>query len=233
MSHILDNPVWNALSETHRHLCIEIGNFRLYHPTYCPFGALQKRTVKTDALPSYDTDNFFIVGKKPGHIPSALRLKHELICEQMVIEHPIETTIKEEIIPLNGRFEKELSALINLVQPGYFKDRTHELGDYFGVFHDGKLVAVAGERMKTQTYTEVSAVVTHPLYIGRGYASQVVSVVVNKIFSENKIPFLHVSTDNNGAISLYKKLGFTSRRPISFWHYVKQQEGTYPGNRLP
>jgi predicted GNAT family acetyltransferase len=94
------------------------------------------------------------------------------------------------------------------------------MGDYFGVFKDNTLVAVTGERMKMNEFTEVSAVVTHPLYTGRGYAKQLVAYTVNKIFDQNKTPYLHVAEKNNGAIRLYEKLGFKTRRKISFWNFV-------------
>jgi predicted GNAT family acetyltransferase len=80
------------------------------------------------------------------------------------------------------------------------------------------LVAVTGERMKMESYTEVSAVVTHPEYTGRGFAKQLVAHTVNQIFNENKTPFLHVAESNVFAINLYKKLKFKRRRKISFWN---------------
>jgi len=46
---------------------------------------------------------------------------------------------------------------------------------------------------------------------------------VNKIFDENKTPYLHVAETNTGAINLYNKLGFTTRRKISFWNFEKKQ----------
>ena len=76
--------------------------------------------------------------------------------------------------------------------------------------------------MKMTDYTEVSAVVTHPLYTGRGYAKQLVAHTVNNIFLENKTPYLHVAEKNNGAIKLYEALGFKTRRKISFWNLVRQ-----------
>lgn len=69
-------------------------------------------------------------------------------------------------------------------------------------------------------YTEVSAVVTHPEHTGKGYAKQLTAYTSNKIFSENKIPYLHVADTNIGAIKLYEKLGYEVRRKISFWNFV-------------
>ena len=74
--------------------------------------------------------------------------------------------------------------------------------------------------MKMNEYTEISAVVTHPDYTGRGYAKQLVSYSCNKIFNAGKIPYLHVANTNMGAIRLYEKLRFETRRKISFWNLV-------------
>jgi predicted GNAT family acetyltransferase len=136
----------------------------------------------------------------------------------MVLEKKTEAGIEEDLIKLDNAFSGALSSLVNEVQPGYFKEKTNLMGDYFGIVKDGKLVAVTGERMKMKNFTEVSAVVTHPFYTGKGYARQLVGHTVNKIFDENKIPYLHVAETNLGAIRLYEKLGFTTRRKISFWN---------------
>ena len=107
--------------------------------------------------------------------------------------------------------------LVKLVQPGYFKSKTSHLGSYYGIFKNDELVAVTGERMKMSSFTEVSAVVTHPDHTGKGYAKQLVAHTANKLFSANKIPFLHVAETNVGAIKLYEKLGFRTRRKIKIY----------------
>ena len=110
------------------------------------------------------------------------------------------------------------------MQPGYFRSRTSELGDYFGIYKDSKLVAVTGERMKMNDYTEVSAVVTHPDHTGMGYAKQLIVHTTGRIFDQNKIPYLHVAETNVPAIALYEKLGFRTRRKISFWNFVRPKQ---------
>lgn len=136
----------------------------------------------------------------------------------MVMEKRIETNIEDKIIKLDITLATALSTLVNEVQPGYFKKKTNLMGDYFGIVSDEKLVAVTGERMKMNAFTEVSAVITHPSYTGRGFAKQLVAHTANQVFDENKIPYLHVAETNLGAIRLYEKLGFKTRRKISFWN---------------
>jgi len=215
----LDNPVWHSLSETHKDLSIDYHNIKFYQPAYCPFGGFIDNNNVASRIDEYSKliNNLFVVGEKP-FFSNKLFLKKELICVQMVLEKKTEAGIEEDLIKLDNAFSGALSSLVNEVQPGYFKEKTNLMGDYFGIVKDGKLVAVTGERMKMKNFTEVSAVVTHPFYTGKGYARQLVGHTVNKIFDENKIPYLHVAETNLGAIRLYEKLGFTTRRKISFWN---------------
>ena|SRR6266487_1503299 len=219
----LDNPVSHSLLETHKNFSIDYNNLRLYAPDYCAFGGFKNGNNISSEIDKYSKliDSFFIVGRKPGFSEKII-LKNELVCLQMVIEDFIDLEFKDAIIKLNDKFEEPLFDLVNSVQPGYFKKKTVLMGDYYGILTDDKLVAVTGERMKMNDFTEVSAVVTHPLYTGRGYAKQLVAYTANKILDENKFPYLHVSEKNIAAVKLYETLGFKTRRKISFWNLMKR-----------
>ena len=85
---------------------------------------------------------------------------------------------------------------------------------------------MAGERLKPHGFTEISAVCTHPDYRGHGYASSLVSILVQRITERNEIPFLHVRTENLDAIRVYEKLGFKTRRIINI-AVVKNEQSTH------
>src|SRR4030095_2744523 len=214
----LDNPVWYSLKETHKEFAIDGGNICFYNPDYCPFGGFVEGNRIEETIDKYAklVSKFYVVGSRPK-INGGIEMINELVCEQMLLDDNINIELTEDIVQLNSKYENELFNLVNLVQPGYFMKRTSAMGSYYGIFKDQKLVAVTGERMKMHEFTEVSAVVTHPDHIGKGYAKQLIAVTTNKIFSENKQPYLHVSETNEGAIALYRKLGFKTRRKISFW----------------
>ena len=214
----LDNPVWYSLSETHKDISINYHNVKFYDPVYCPFGGFIENNNVASQIDEYSKliNHFFVVGEKPLFSGKIL-LKNELICLQMILEKRIEINIEETITELDDTLAEALSGLVNEVQPGYFKKKTNLMGNYFGVIKEGKLVAVTGERMKMKGFTEVSAVVTHPFYTGKGFAKQLVAHTANKIFDENKTPYLHVAETNFDAIRLYEKLGFKTRRKMSFW----------------
>lgn len=219
----LDNPVWFSLSETHEKFAIDGDGIKFYPPDYCPFGGFINHENTVNPITEYAklTDSFYIIGKKPI-IPNHLKLNDELVCHQMIIYKKIDEIRNDEIVKLNEKHLDDLLELVKIVYPEYFKKKTYTLGNYYGIYKDNQLLAVTGERMQMKNFTEVSAVITHPDHTGKGYAKQLVAHTVNTIFDQNKTPFLHVSKANIGAIKLYVKLGFQTRKKISIWNIVKK-----------
>jgi ribosomal protein S18 acetylase RimI-like enzyme len=215
----LDNPVWYSLAETHKKLATVYNNTNFYHPEYSAFGAFDELPDNGESLVAYAklVPSFFIFGEKPG-VPDSLKLKAELLCLQMIIRHKIVIPYTEEIVKLGGNHREELLGLVTIVYPEYFKSKTADLGNYYGIFKDDQLVAITGERLQMDAFTEVSAVITHPEHTGKGYAKQLVAFTANAIFEQNKTPFLHVAKTNISAVKLYQKLGFETRREISIWN---------------
>lgn len=221
----LDNPAWHSLNEYHKDFAVDYDGSTFYDPAYCVFGGFININSTEKALGAYSllADNFYIVGDKPV-FDNTVQLNKELICNQMLPDKPVEIEITQTITLLETAAQKkELFELVNLVQPGYFKNKTVDLGSYYGIYKEGQLMAATGERMKMNRYTEVSAVVTRPEHAGKGYAKQLVAYTSNKIFDENKTPYLHVAETNTGAIGLYEKLGYWTRRKISFWHFLNNR----------
>ena len=119
-------------------------------------------------------------------------------------------------VELGSRDSREMVELAELTKPGPFGVRTHELGMYVGIRSEGKLVAMAGERLKVPGYTEVSAVCTHPEHTGQGYARVLMLEVMRGIWQRGEIPFLHVRQSNTRAVELYERLGFRTRIVVQF-----------------
>jgi ribosomal protein S18 acetylase RimI-like enzyme len=221
--HKLDNPVWYSLAEHHKKLAIVYNKSRFYNPNYCAFGAFNEIHDNGEDLLAYAklVPSFFIFGEKPS-IPDSLKLKDELLCLQMIIRHKIVITYTDEIVKLDEGHREALLGLVKIVYPAYFKSRTADLGNYYGIFKDNQLLAITGERMQMDAFTEVSAVITHPEHTGKGYAKQLVAYTVNAIFEQDKTPFLHVAKTNIGAVKLYEKLGFITRIKMSIWQITKE-----------
>ena len=130
---------------------------------------------------------------------------------QMVSENghaAFSSTPAPQIVELGVKDSPDMLELTSLTKPGPFGPRTHELGYYIGIREGGKLVAMAGERLKVPGYTEVSAVCTHPDHLGKGYAAALMSEVMRGIRQRGETPFLHVRADNARAIAIYERLGF-------------------------
>jgi predicted GNAT family acetyltransferase len=105
-----------------------------------------------------------------------------------------------------------------LTQPGPFRSRTNELGNYLGIREAGRLVAMAGERMWIGDCREVSAICTHPDARGRGYARALMARVVNRMLRAGQTPLLHVYSTNSRAIDVYRALGFVRRAEFPLVH---------------
>jgi ribosomal protein S18 acetylase RimI-like enzyme len=164
---------------------------------------------------------FYLIGELPP-LPAYFTVLKELPCAQMVLQKPARPV--ENIVPLQqltANDKDEMFSLINKVQPGYYEPETYQLGNYFGIRQDGKLVAIAGERMRLDGLTEISAICTDPEYTGRKYAQQLIWGLCKYNLNHNITPFLHVIETNERAIRLYEYIGFVRRRTISFWQMQK------------
>lgn len=213
----LDNPVYHSLNEYHKKFCFNLGDTKFYNPEVASFGGAAELSREKD-ITEYAKicDDFLIFGVRPdlGNLKTELS---QLVCDQYVLENPVPFDLTEDITELKEENYEELLAFVMKFYPYYFKARTPELGRYFGIFKENKLVAVTGERMQMNDMTEVSAVITHTDHLGKGLARQLVAFVSGKIFADGKTPFLHVAETNTGAKKLYEKLGFMHRGTINLW----------------
>src|SRR5262249_1914322 len=94
------------------------------------------------------------------------------------------------------------------------RPRTIEMGRYFGIYDGARLAAMAGERLGFEGHQEISAVCTHPDYLGRGYARRLIAWLTNDILASGRLPFLHFSHANVRAKALYERIGYAYRGDI-------------------
>ena len=221
----LKNPVWFSLNETHQKFALDFNGVKFYDPQICPFGAFENVFETANALNEYAklTDSFFLVSEHeiPATETDFVKLDKKIEGCQMVLEELLASEITEKIVPLTEEHIDEIYNLVWLVMPGYYRKRTFNMGDYFGIFKDGKLVSITGQRMQTDDFIEVSAVVTHPDYTRRGLAKQLTVHTTKEIIKSGKHPILH-TTKGNPAIKLYEKLGYKLTRDMNWWYYHKK-----------
>ena len=218
----LKNPVWYSLRETHKKFLIELNGVQFYHPEVCIFGAFYDVNKTPIALNEYAkrVDKFFLVSENQTPIIDSDKIVLEKKIEgcQMVLEKLADVEITENIVPLTEKHLDEVYNLIWLVMPGFYRKRGFEMGDFFGVFKNKKLIAICGQRMQTNDFIEISSVVTHPEYTRKGYAKQLIAYTTKEILKEHKLPILHTNKGNT-AIPLYEKLGYKLTRDMNWWLY--------------
>ncbi|MBI1360505.1 MAG: GNAT family N-acetyltransferase [Alphaproteobacteria bacterium] len=140
---------------------------------------------------------------------------------------------KADVIALGEADATEMRALAELTKPGPFLARTHTMGRFLGVRVNGRLAAMAGERMQPEGFTEVSAVCTHPDHVGQGYGAALTLAVAERILTEGATPFLHAWETNTRAIALYRRLGFVFRRTVSVVLWERPGAGGPDGSTAP
>ncbi len=210
----LDNPAWYALTETHAGFARGTSHLKRYDPAVVLFAGFNSETKNITR--QFDEvlepgESFFLFDEFPA-LPPNYQIDTVVECVQMVCERPLPVPITENIQLLDKTHWEEMYALVSEVFPGYYLPGTAVMGDYFGIFKNDKLVAMAGERLCMDGLTEISAVVTHPEYGGRKYAQQLVTHLNDKNLQAGIIPFLHTGSKNERAINIYELLGYKKRR---------------------
>jgi predicted GNAT family acetyltransferase len=214
--HPLDRPAWSALRIRQRHLAIGEAPALRYDQSYAIFAAIGDHApASLAALGALvgKTGPAIVLQKDALPPVPGTRVEKRRMGVQMVAETPAAAD-DLKFLDLGEADASEMLELATLTEPGPFFTRTHRLGDFIGIRADGRLVAMAGERMKPDGFTEVSGVCTHPDWRGHGYAGGLMRVVAARIAARGEVPFLHAYADNRGAIALYEKLGYRVRREV-------------------
>lgn len=212
---LLDNPFWNSLLTTHQPFAIGTKHIKKFPENILPFMGLESDQGEflEEIRPFFNSNEEAFVKADVKSIPGNWTVINRISCIQMICYRlpsglPEYSEKIEKLGP--GNFD-ELFRLVNLVQPGFLRESTHLLGDYYGIRKNGKLVATAGERLKMDGFIEVSAICTLPEYTGKGYAQQLIQVVCKAIFNKGQVPILHVLDSNERAIRLYEMFNFRKR----------------------
>lgn len=212
----LDRVVWSSLTTRHRAFA-QGGPLAVRYPaTVGPFAAVRDEGPEAlAALAELAADGVLaLVGPTELNSPEGLTVLYRRRLHQMVLAGdppPAEGPTPDILGTADAPEMQELAAL---TKPGPFLADTHRLGRYVGFREGGRLVAMAGERMRLPGFVEVSAVCTHPDHRGKGHARILMIAVMRGIVGDGGTPFLHVFDDNTGAIALYERLGFVIRATL-------------------
>jgi predicted GNAT family acetyltransferase len=150
--------------------------------------------------------------------PAGAEVVNRIVCVQMTCAALTAADAPDDldVLTLGEADAAEMFELAALTRPGPYRARTHALGEFIGVRRDGRLIAMAGQRLRLDGFTEISAVCTHPDHQGRGLARALMRLQAGRILAAGATPFLHAAHDNAGAIGLYESLGFRTRARIAY-----------------
>ncbi|WP_295767723.1 GNAT family N-acetyltransferase [uncultured Mucilaginibacter sp.] len=225
MSDVLYNPGWNALVTGNAALAKGHGDVRYFDAEVSPIiGLANFNELLLNDLYNQIPDNTPRVVFTPEDIviPPSWKLLRYMTGYQMVWEKPANTALDDDIIhSLTHEHVPQMLELTQLTVPGPFSTRTIEFGYYEGIFEDEKLVAMAGQRLNPGMFTEISAVCTHPQYLGKSYARKLLLSQVSRMLAAGNLPFLHVRDDNERAVNVYKHLGFKISSVMNF-HFIEK-----------
>lgn len=225
MYHPLDHPIWKALNTGNKTIANGSEKAKYFAKNVSPFIAVEEPTDENfeelyNLIP--DAGYFAFLSLVELTIPEPWKTVKMVRVRQMVCETPTRQVKNDvPILALGEEHIPQMLTLTQLTNPGPFAERTIDFGHYKGIFDGDRLVAMAGQRMNPEPYAEISAVCTHPDYLGRGYAAKLLMFHVNRIKAEGGIPYLNVLTENSRAIGVYESLGFVTRKEMPIYTIQK------------
>lgn len=212
----LDRPVWASLQHQ-PDWSVGDERARRFKPDINRFAATPDESAESltalAALVQPGDDAVFIAQVPAIVVPPGLVVAKEALGVQMMATRRLPPDA--DVLLLTDADAAEMLALATLTEPGPFLARTHTMGRFIGVRIDGRLAAMAGERMRFPGHVEVSGVCTHPDFRGRGLARRLSAAVTAGIQRRGEQPFLHAWATNTAAIALYESLGFVQRATVN------------------
>ncbi|WP_176591425.1 GNAT family N-acetyltransferase [Sphingobium sp. EM0848] len=212
--HPLHRPVWNALNSGWSTLAEGGAKALRIDPRYGPFaaaadGGAEAQTALAALVPQ--DGEAWIVEPDPIVAPPGTHVLREAMLVQMVAADIHGTSLTLDPVSLGEEDAAEMRTLALMTKPGPFLPLTHRLGHFIGIRDQGKLVAMAGERMRIPGFAEISGVCTHPDHRGKGYAKALMQLVGRAMLARGETPFLHAYAAHEATVALYRTLGFEVR----------------------
>lgn len=214
VEHPLDRAAWHALTGPQADYALGNALAMRFHPDIGPLAAPRDHSPEAIAalVALAPTEGVLAtILARPMDLPTTVEIVRCSAALQMVMDAPPAPFDHPDIALLGPGDAVEMRALAELTEPGPFSTRTHELGAFWGIREHGRIIAMAGERMRLPGYGEVSAVCVHPEARGRGLGALLTRKAAATVGARGLKPFLHVYADNRPAIATYERVGFRVR----------------------
>jgi len=213
----LDNVAWHALSGPHMKFSSGSFTAKRYANGFSPIVAFEScESPDFSAIVNQcDIGEHLYCSGWSGPAYKGWDIVADTSAHLMIWEEAIPEL--NSALPIQTLQEKDLSQVLELATLAHldpFGPRALELGTFLGIFSEGQLLSMGGERMCANGFREISSVATHPEYHGKGYARGLMEALMRKQMLNNEIPFLHVMSENEHAYAIYQRMGFSTYKEI-------------------
>ena len=216
---VLDSPAWSALTGKHARFAEGDEFAKRYSDEVSPFVGVvswDEPRIWASLIDLFGYAADVSLSHFAGELPEGWTETRRGDGVQLIASDRVAGRPFDEAVELGDDDVEEMLAIVARNQPGPFRPRTHQLGRYVGVRREGRLVAMAGERLHPHGFTEISAVSVDEDVRRQGLASALTLDVAYAIRQRGDVPFLHASAANTGALAAYERLGFRLRRTVTF-----------------
>jgi RimJ/RimL family protein N-acetyltransferase len=122
--------------------------------------------------------------------------------------------IKEKAVRLGPENASEVAGLMKEADPEWWsgitpEDRRQSLEETYwvGLKDNGRIVSIGNTRFN-DLGSNIGVVATDERYRNRGYATSIVSTLVEEILKRSPTALIHVLSENAPAIRVYSKVGY-------------------------
>ena len=122
--------------------------------------------------------------------------------------------IKHPVFKLSTADTEEIAALMRHGDPEWWGEITSkQIAErmnerlWLGIKVDGEMISIGGATVDVWG-SNINTVVTHEKHRNKGYATSIVSALVEQILRKSNLALIHVESNNPPAIRAYTKVGF-------------------------
>jgi predicted GNAT family acetyltransferase len=186
-------------------------------------------------LAQLDHDKIMITTSKeyaPFELPSQYIMKEEPRGLTLMMLRKGEETlqIRHDLVRLSASDTEDIAALMKACNFDWWGEiNAQQIAErmkerfWLGVKTEGKLVSIGGTRIDDWA-SNIHTVATHQDYRCRGYATSIVSALVEQILKKSHLALINVETTNTPAIRAYTKAGFKPYKNYTVTKAEKIQE---------